>query len=168
MEPIKTILHPTDFSENSASALEVACSLARDRHARLILLHVIPHAPAVFWSDDPVPRQLGEHFEEDLNEYWHENEQKLNDIQITDADISVERHLRKGDVANAIIEAAEEFTCDLIAMGTHGQTGLKHVLMGGVAEEVTRRACCPVLTLSTPSNSYESLGAKRSACLYDA
>jgi nucleotide-binding universal stress UspA family protein len=46
-----------------------------------------------------------------------------------------------------IIQAARRFKCDLIVLATHGRTGLKHVLMGSVAENVVRRASCPVLTV---------------------
>jgi nucleotide-binding universal stress UspA family protein len=150
MKPIKIILHPTDFSENSTSALELACSLARDQRARLILLHVVPPAPDVFWLEDFAARPRAEHLEEDLRAYRNEMEQKLHQLRVPDPGCPVERHLREGNVPAAILHMAEETMCDLIVMGTHGQTGPGRGLMGSVAEAVTRGAPCPVLTLSTP------------------
>jgi len=150
MKPIQTILHPTDFSENSTNALEVACALARDQDARLIILHVVPHPPAVFWRDETVPHRLGEHFEEDLIAYQSEMENKLQNLHVPDAHVQVEHQLRKGNVPAAIVRAASEAACDFIVMGTRGQSGLGRGLVGSVAEEVIRKAPCPVLTFSAP------------------
>jgi nucleotide-binding universal stress UspA family protein len=161
MRPIKTILHPTDFSENSTSALELACSLARDQGARLVLLHVVPHPPAVPWNEDVRARPLGEHIEEDLAAYQKEMEQKLHQLRIPDPNVPVEQLLKEGDVPAGIVRTGEETSCDLIVMGTHGQTGLTRGLMGSVAEEVTRKAFCPVLTVSTPRPGAQAAGGPK-------
>jgi nucleotide-binding universal stress UspA family protein len=62
----------------------------------------------------------------------------------------VERHVRDGDPSEEILAVARETRSDLIVMGTHGRTGVGRLLMGSVAEQVMRRATCPVLTVKTP------------------
>lgn len=133
MLTIQTILHPTDFSERSNYAFRLACSLARDRGARLIVLHVVHTALAA------EKRGFGEDLAEDLNR-----------MQIPDLKPPAERRLEVGDPATEICRVAKDTGCELIAMGTHGRTGLGRFLMGSVAEHVVRRAPCPVLTVKAP------------------
>jgi nucleotide-binding universal stress UspA family protein len=130
---VQTILHPTDFSERSACAFQLACALARDRGARLIVLHVVP-----------VPT-LQEKFA-----YREEVEEALGRIRAPDPQVRLERRLEVGDAAARILEAAQAIPCDLIVMGTHGRRGLGRALLGSVAEQVVRLAPCPVLTVKTP------------------
>jgi nucleotide-binding universal stress UspA family protein len=59
----------------------------------------------------------------------------------------VGQKLLTGDAWHEIVKLAEEGQFDLIVMGTHGRTGIKHALMGSVAEKVLRKATCPVLTV---------------------
>ena len=61
--------------------------------------------------------------------------------------VSVTKILKKGDIVSTIIDFAEEKSADLIIMGTHGRTGLKHIVMGSVAEKVVRYSPQPVLTI---------------------
>jgi nucleotide-binding universal stress UspA family protein len=129
----QTILHPTDFSERSGYAFQLACSLARDRCACLIVLHVMP-----------VPLVQEKRF------YQEEMSAELNRLKAPDFQIRVEHRLEEGDPATQILRIAQETGCDLVVMGTHGRTGLDRLLMGSVAEEVVRRASCPVLTVKTP------------------
>lgn len=141
MLPVHTILHPTDFSERSTHALQLACSLARDHGARVVVLHVLA-PPAVAYG-------------EALTSYAEEAErraaeEKLNRLQLPDPAISLERRLTEGEPAERILQVAEEIHADLIVMGTHGRTGLSRLLMGSVAEQVVRQAPCPVLTIKAP------------------
>jgi nucleotide-binding universal stress UspA family protein len=133
MFQVRTILQPTDFSKHSTYAFQLACALARDRGARLIVLHVIP-----------VPT-LQEKFA-----YREEVEEALAGIRAPDPQVRLERRLEVGDPAARILEAAQAIPCDLIVVGTHGRTGLGRALLGSVAEQVVRRAPCPVLTVKTP------------------
>jgi nucleotide-binding universal stress UspA family protein len=138
MLAVKTILHPTDFSAGSDGAFRFACALARDYGARLVLLHaaeipaaafvggVMIPAPGVQW--EPLRQQLG---------------QRLSEA----AEVRGETRLAEGAAAPAILRAAKEVSADLIVMGTHGRTGLGRLLMGSVAEQVVRKAACPVLTV---------------------
>lgn len=142
MLKIQSILHPTDFSNYSEYAFHTACALARDYKARLVLLHVKPSPTAMYGEFGAMPPEPPELFQ-DL-------EGKLAALKPADARIAVERKLVEGDVPYEIIRLAEELGSDLIVMGTHGRTGLGRLLMGSVAEQVVRKATCPVLTLKHP------------------
>ncbi len=142
MLSIQTILHPTDFSERSGYAWQLACSLARDQGACLIVLHVMP-----------VPLVQEKRF------YREEMTEELNRLRAPDAQIRVQHRLEEGDAATEILRVAQETGCDLIVLGTHGRTGLGRLLMGSVAEQVVRSASCPVLTVRAPFSPSEAAGA---------
>jgi nucleotide-binding universal stress UspA family protein len=139
--PIHTILHPTDFSDHSAVAFRMACALARDYDARLVVLHVTG-LPAIAFVEGVVPPQP--------EDYFAAAEAELRRVRPPDARIRVEHRLKEGDPVTEILEAAREAGADLIVMGTHGRTGLGRFLMGSVAEHVVRHATCPVVTVRTP------------------
>jgi nucleotide-binding universal stress UspA family protein len=137
MLPLGTILHPTDFSEHSEFAFRVACALARDYKARLILLHVLT-PPMMVYGGEPV-----------LAETWpsvKEVEEKLRQLQNQAHHVRAEIQVLEGDPVDMILRAAEETHSDVIVMGTHGRTGLGRLLLGSVAESVIRKAPCPVLS----------------------
>ena len=142
MLPMQTILHPTDFSEPSEHAFRLACALARDHGAGLVVVHVLG-LPMGGYSDlaplIPEPAEV----ERDLRE-------KLRALRPPGTAVGVEHHLRRGDAADEIIRLAEETRANLIVMATHGRTGLGRLVLGSVAEAVLRRAPCPVLTLKMP------------------
>ncbi|MER3416796.1 MAG: universal stress protein [Gemmataceae bacterium] len=140
MLTIRTILHGTDFSEHSAYALELASALARDYGARLVLVHVAP-PPVVFYGESALPLEP--------KEYLQSVREKLEQIPVGE-DIPVERVLLEGDAVDGILRTAEDKGADLIVLGTHGRTGLGRLLLGSVAEQVVRRANCPVLTVRVP------------------
>src|SRR5262252_8968738 len=127
MLPIRTIVHPTDFTEPSHYAFQMACALARDYGAKVVVLHVYPTPvyPVVNAGVLPVPAEVPR--EKLLAE--------LREITPPDSTIAVGRALVDGD---------------LIVMGTHGRGGLSRLVMGSVAEAVTRKANCPVLTVRMP------------------
>jgi nucleotide-binding universal stress UspA family protein len=140
MLPIRTILHPTDFSERSDFAYRLACSLARDYGAHLLIVHVVP--PPVAFVGDAV---WSGPIEVDMDELKN----KL--LRLTGPDPTrVERRLEEGSPADEILRLARESHCDLIVMGTHGRRGLGRLLMGSVAELVVRKAPCPVVTVKSP------------------
>jgi nucleotide-binding universal stress UspA family protein len=141
MLPIHVILHPTDFSDHSRGAFGVACALARDYGARLVLLHVAA-PPAVVYGEWVVEAR-DEAYRRGLLDTLHQ-------VQVPDPTIHTEYRLREGDPVTEVLDEAHESKADLIVMGTHGRTGLGRLLMGSVAEEVARRATCPVLTVRTP------------------
>jgi nucleotide-binding universal stress UspA family protein len=143
MLKMSTILYATDMSELSKGAFPLACSLARDHGAKLIVLHVIPSGTHQFLT----VAQLGQgesaaQFEDDLRHDLQRHYPVAERVLIN-------YKLGKGDPATAIIKVAEEMACDLIVLGTHGRTGFRRVLMGSVAEHVMRTAPCPVLVVRT-------------------
>ncbi len=141
MLAIKTILHPTDFSERSDQAFHLACSLARDHGARVIVLHVMPPPVATSVGGVMTP-EPGTH----QQECWEQLCRRKSD----DPRVKVEHLITEGSPGEGILRAVKEKHCDLIVMGTHGRTGLGRLLMGSVAEAVVRKASCLVLTVKTP------------------
>ncbi len=139
MLAIKTILHPTDFSEGSDIAFRLACSLARDYGARLIVLHVAAPPEGFFYGEGIIPLPPKNH-----REPLHE---KLLLVQPRHNGITVEHRLAEGDAVAEILQEAEAEKADVIVMGTHGRTGVGRLVMGSVAEQVVRRAACPVVTV---------------------
>jgi nucleotide-binding universal stress UspA family protein len=141
MLPIRTILHPTDFSDQSGHAFKLACALARDHGARVVVLHVLT-PPVISYSEGVVP-PLPDDYPDLMRE-------QLRQVTSPDPGVPVERRTAEGTADDEILRAAADTRCDLIVMGTHGRTGLGRLLMGSVAEQVVRKAPCPVLTLKTP------------------
>jgi nucleotide-binding universal stress UspA family protein len=153
--PIHTILFPTDLLENAERAFPLACSLARDCGARIVVLHV---TPPPLGHDELDARR---HPEEYYGALW----EALREVQAPANDVRVEHRLEEGDASKRILEVAQEVQAGLIVMGTHGRTGLGRLLLGSVAEQVLRRAVCPVLTVRIPfpgetTNQTKPLSAK--------
>jgi nucleotide-binding universal stress UspA family protein/quercetin dioxygenase-like cupin family protein len=145
MPQIQTILHPTDFSENSRFAFETACALARDNHATLLVLHVMmPTVSPVVDAPPPDPHHPAESQGSPARFPWP---------QPSDPRTRVEHRLAEGDPAAEVLRLSEASRCDLIVLGTHGRTGLVRLLTGSVAEEVLRKAECPVLVVKAPVRS---------------
>jgi nucleotide-binding universal stress UspA family protein len=141
MLSIRAILHPTDFSRGSEYAFQLACSLARDHGARLIVVHVtsVPDLAYKGFGAPGSPLQV--------EQYLALARQNLEKLPSLDPRLPFERRLEEGDPASEIVRVAAETNTDLIVMGTHGQTGLRHLLMGSIAQQVVRKAPCPVLTV---------------------
>jgi nucleotide-binding universal stress UspA family protein len=155
MNATTKILFPVDFSTHGKQALEAAVSLARDRSAELVLLHV----------EEPPMAYGGGEFYYGLPEPSHETLQRmLNEVAVSDPEIPVTRHLVTGSPGAAIVRFAKEQGIDLIVMPTHGRTGLARLLMGSVAEEVVRKAPCPVLTISNAAARKTQGAADQECC----
>ncbi|NUM79878.1 universal stress protein [bacterium] len=146
MMTINKILYPTDFSDHSHRALRHALFLARQYKATLHILHAV-----VLHGEDPYNPEL--HFPA-LDEVEKELEKKASErmlhmIQNSSVkDVSIVRAQERGvSPAPVILEYAVKNDIDLVVIGTHGRRGLRHLLMGSVAEEVVRMAPCPVMTV---------------------
>lgn len=133
----RKILYPTDFSSAGHTALEMATSLARDRGATLLIAHV----------EEPPMVYGGVEFYYGIEGVREEIARRLKEVVPAGSNIAFEHRLIAGLPAPAIVELAEQENVELIVMSTHGRTGLTRVLMGSVAEEVVRKAKCPVLTV---------------------
>jgi nucleotide-binding universal stress UspA family protein len=137
----RVILHPTDFSECSESALQVARSLARDQAARLVVLHVTPNKGLIEGTIVVLGDPLAD---------WKSLEEILGRVEGPDLQHPVEVRIDQGDPSTEIARAAAELACSLIVMGTQGRTGLGRLFMGSVAEAVLRKSPCPVLVVKAP------------------
>jgi nucleotide-binding universal stress UspA family protein len=135
----RTVLFPIDFSPLSRAALPYAVSLARDFGAELLIAHVIESGAVYSFGDA--------YFYGEAEPNYSSVKQMLEQIVPADEGISFRHVLLTGSPARSIIELAETEKVDLIVMPTHGATGLKHLLLGSVAEQVAREAHCPVMTL---------------------
>ncbi len=156
MHAMKTVLHPTDFSEHSDSAFRAACSLAEDHGARLILLHVMPPAVAPTLSvPPPDPLEAAESQGHLTFAFPWPQPPSLG--------LRVEHRVAEGDAPEEILRLAQAEDCDLIVMGTHGRTGLGRLLTGSVAEEVLRKARCPVMVVKAAAPGDGRSGARRPA-----
>ncbi|HTU17797.1 MAG TPA: universal stress protein [Gemmataceae bacterium] len=152
MLAIQTILYPTNFSREAAAGFDVACALAREGRARVVVLHVERSPLATLGGTAGVPPLPSEFERERLQE-------QLNSIKAPEAGILIEYRLEYGEPEAVLLAVAKEIGADLIVMGTHGRTGLRRWLMGSVAEHIVRRASCPVLTVRTPVEMLASSNA---------
>src|SRR5262249_37064192 len=109
---------------------DLARQIARDRGARVIVLHVVP--PPNARTEEVV---IGN---------------PLAGFGAIDPYVRIDTQVEKGDPADVILRLAEQTKCDLIVMGTHGRTGLSHWFTGHVAAKVVQGAACPVLTVRWP------------------
>lgn len=147
MALIDTVLHPTDFSEGAATALEHALHLARHFEAALHVLHVLPTL-----GEDPVLNAYAaasgtEHFTQRLRA---DAEVELRALIERLSGVSVRQVITAGIPGVAIADYAATHEVDLIALGTHGRRGVRRLLLGSTAEEVVHRASCHVLTVRRP------------------
>ncbi len=143
MVKIKTILVPVDFSEHASHALDYAIELAEHFGAELHLMHSYPLNPgAVSAYEVYVPPDLDGAFRKGANERLRACAEKA-----IARGLHVEMSATSDPAADAISAHAQKVQADLIVMGTRGLTGLKHALMGSVAERTVRMAPCPVVTL---------------------
>lgn len=145
MPRFERILVATDFSPASDAALEHARTLARQFGSSLNLVHVFedPFTSGAFVGDGTVMMPM------DLREALLESAgAQLADRHAAHAEAlpGSSTDLLIGSGAKSIVEHAQTTHADLIVMGTHGRTGLPHLLLGSVAERVVRTATCPVLT----------------------
>ena len=144
MKEFKTILVAVDFSDSSDNAFQMAMSLAEKYSARLLILHVInePIDLRGFY----VPHISFEKLEEEIEE----GAKKMMESfcrQHIDTFETYEPLIVPGLPYEEIINQAQKFDADLIVLGTHGRTGLDHVLFGSTAEKVVRKSSLPVLTV---------------------
>jgi nucleotide-binding universal stress UspA family protein len=140
---VQRILVPTDFSQPSTEALELAIEFARRFGAELRLFHS-REMPAYVFPDAVMPASPV--MFQELERTARVELARLED-QVRAQGVVVSSEAAMGMHDQEICRHAKDWGADLIIMGTHGRTGLRHVLLGSVAERVVRRAPCPVLTV---------------------
>lgn len=147
MKDFKTILFATDFSENSDHAFQYALSLAKKFNARLAVVHVINEP--VDLRGFYVPHISFDKLEEEIEEGAQKMMEKFCRTHIRDYD-NYETYILPGLPFDEIIKHAGVLAADLVVMGTHGRTGLDHMLFGSTAEKVVRKSPVPVMTIRKP------------------
>ncbi|HEX7481280.1 MAG TPA: universal stress protein [Polyangiales bacterium] len=149
MTKIRKIVCPVDFSAGSDRAIDYALDFARALDAEVWLVHVyeLPLAtvPTGVARDAAEPGQLFD-FIRDVKGHLST---QLSELVAKHRGAGNKLHARlvEGAPAGGIVEFAKELAADLVIMGTHGRTGLAHLMLGSVAERVVRSASCPVLTV---------------------
>jgi nucleotide-binding universal stress UspA family protein len=139
MQTLRTILHPSDFSDLAANALHAALGLAQSHNAQLILLYVKqPQEVAVgeYGMTPPEPEPSDE-----------EILARLRKLVPSGTAVKVEALVAHGNVDEAIVDVAKKKRCDLIVLGSHGRKGLARFFHHEVADRITRAAPCPVMAL---------------------
>jgi nucleotide-binding universal stress UspA family protein len=146
---LKNILCPVDHSDCSKEALRYAVSFAMKDNSKLYLLHVID-IRAFDESIDTMTPQIPD------DETLKQLKTKLLDCipeEIRD-DMNVEALVVQGIPFVEIIGTAKENDIDMIVIGSHGRTGITHMMMGSVSEKVVRKAPCPVLTVRKSDHKF--------------
>jgi nucleotide-binding universal stress UspA family protein len=134
-------------------ALGYAISFAKEFEAKLYLLHVIEPVSTMFYLDASKAPPAVEAMTDIQNHAQRALEEVLSP-EVRGA-ISTEYAIRGGAPFLEIIRYAKEIEANMIVCGTHGRTGLKHLIMGSVAENVVRKSPCPVLTVRHPEHKFE-------------
>ena len=152
MISLKKVLFPTDLSDAAAEAQLYACALAEQFDAELHVLSVMQDVSLM--SPDPnmpwvIPASS-------LDEVRQSLEAAL--VKIPDPKWaigrSIQRVIRIGAPYVEIIKYAQEQDVDVIVVGTHGRSGLTHLLLGSTAEKVVRKSPCPVLTVHPKGHQF--------------
>jgi nucleotide-binding universal stress UspA family protein len=139
----RSILVPLDGSPLAEAVLPHAEALAKSEHAEIIILRV-PNAPvSEFLSRDPmVAEMIHNDMEKESEDYVHDKVAALQKDNIKVTGIT-----RDGPVPDTILEVADETHADIIAMSTHGRTGVSRWLMGSVADRVVHYSHIPVMLI---------------------
>lgn len=149
---IKTILFPTDFSQGARAAMDHAVSLAEDYNAKLVLVYVIQDISIAEWyipssiSAADLVAEMQTSAEKEMEKWAAEAAAKVK---------AVEKLVVRGVPFVEIIRTAKDKNVDMIVIGTHGRTGIDHMLFGSTAEKVVRKAHCPVLTVRLPGKEFK-------------
>ena len=142
-KPVK-ILVPIDFSRYSLETLDFTLTLKDFCDPSFLLLHVVPS------GEVDLHASLGKEPGEALQRRMDEAARRLADeagSRISGSELQVETRVVAGTPFKEICRLADEASCKLIIIGTHGRTGLSHLLVGSTAERVVQHASCPVLTI---------------------
>lgn len=142
--PIKKILCPVDFSRPSKHALDNAIHLARDFKVKLVVLHIIaPTSTALL--DTGIERASEQQTHVEYEKTHFDPFLKCYDFY----NVDWEKEIRYGKPHEEILKVVTEKHTDLIIMGSAGKTGLSRILLGSVAEKVTREVPCSVITMKS-------------------
>jgi nucleotide-binding universal stress UspA family protein len=143
MNEINTVLVATDFSENAQPAIDAAITVAKTFGADLHVVHAFQTpVPIVSPYEVVVPDGFLEQARDSAARSLLAVEEKVKS-----EGLAVTTHLTEVPAAPSIVRVAEKVDADLVVVGTHGHTGIKHIVLGSVAERTLRLAPCSVLTV---------------------
>lgn len=147
---IHRILVPVDFSECSVKALRYALPFARQFGAEIAVLYVLQ----AYYPGGELNHNLDlAYLEKEIADNAARDVRELVEREIGDA-VPVRGLVRNGRPADQVCRQAKEDETDLIIVSTHGHTGLKHIMMGSIAELIVRHAPCPVLVVRTNEHDF--------------
>lgn len=144
MKAFRKILVPVDFSVHSAEAIKVAADLSCRYDGSITIVYV--HEPLDFGLPGGFPAYSPAQLKELFAALTKQVESAITDAHAAGA-LKVDGKVLEGMIAFEIARFAKDGHFDLIVMGTHGRTGVGHLLLGSIAEKVLRLAPCPVLTV---------------------
>jgi nucleotide-binding universal stress UspA family protein len=145
MLPITKILCPTDFSEPSRQAMDVAGELAQHFDAELHVIHVVGPMPIMATPPPSVALNIPG-YQKELEASAREALSKEVDGRLSE-ELATRQIVVTGLAADEIVRIARESDVGMIVIATHGRTGIGRLIFGSVAERVVRHATCPVLTI---------------------
>lgn len=153
MIKLDRILVPTDFSEFSRPAIKYGCAIAARFDAELHLLHVVPD-PVMLIPE--VAQFSVESLQTQAKKLHDAAQMRLSQLPGEDfvSARPIVREVRIGPAFLEIVDYAEKQNIDLLVIGTHGRSGIMHLLMGSVAERVVRKSPCPVLTVKPEGHQF--------------
>ena len=137
----KNILFPTDFSEISQQALRYALAIARAQGSKLYVTHAVQPEPPLTIPLEPIPLDMDpawQHARKSLEEFLEQEQVR---------EVVREGVLEQGDLWRVLDDVIHRHSVDLIVLGSHGRHGLSKLVLGSSAEQIFRRASCPVLTI---------------------
>lgn len=147
MDETLKILVPVDFSRHSTESLKFAIKLKRYLPARFLVLHVTPFDDSDVYLPLPGPTGPDEATERRVAEAGAEIDRQIAVLREGDPGLDMVCLVRQGVPFREICRCAEEENVQLVVIGTHGRTGLSHLLIGSTAERVVQHASCPVLSV---------------------
>jgi nucleotide-binding universal stress UspA family protein len=150
MNAIQKILVPTDFSSHSDEAFRMALVLARATGAEVVVFH-IAQPPVVAAECGPLLARPTDSGSANVWDHFRKLQSPDPAVRVEHLTIVVEK-----PSAAHILETLDKMGCDLIVMGTHGRSWLKHRLLGSVTEEVVRLARCPVMVVKSPAHKADA------------
>jgi nucleotide-binding universal stress UspA family protein len=149
---LKKILVPTDFSEFSERSILYGISLAEQYNAELYIFSAIDDrifddSLFVVYAEHEILQNRRRIYEEQMNK-------AVEKIMVQHPNIKLHKTIKQGIAFVEIINFAREEDVDLIIMGSHGKTGIAHLLIGSTTEKVVRKAPCPVLTVRPKEHEF--------------
>jgi len=146
----KKIICPIDFSAFTEEILAYAVNIAKKFEAELHLMHVTPNlnyfTPYESFLTPENLVAIERNIEKEVDKDFEEVCKNI--------DIPIKKVTKTGVTFVEIIDYIKEEAIDLVVMGTHGRSGIEHILIGSVAEKVVRKSPCPVLTVRPKSNAF--------------